>query len=72
MTMKAVMGDKEPIKSIKYMLGCLSMLPPQIEELKKLATHKGALTALSRCLAYAPELKPKEVTGGFPEHKDDA
>ncbi|KAI5006014.1 hypothetical protein ZWY2020_033257 [Hordeum vulgare] len=71
MTMKAVMGDKEPIKSIKYMLGCLSTLPPQIEELKRSSAHKGALTTLSRCLAYAPELKPEEITGGFLELKDD-
>ncbi|XP_044950228.1 uncharacterized protein LOC123399906 [Hordeum vulgare subsp. vulgare] len=35
MTMKAVMGNKEPIKSIKNMLGCLSTLPPQVDELKR-------------------------------------
>ena len=22
-------------------------------------------------MAYAPELKPEEITGGFPEYKDD-
>ena len=53
------------------MLGCLSTLPPQIEELKRSVARKGTLTALSRCLAYALELKPEELTGGFPELKDD-
>ncbi|KAI4976343.1 hypothetical protein ZWY2020_049950 [Hordeum vulgare] len=33
LTMKAVMSTKEPITSIKKMLGCLSTLPPQIGEL---------------------------------------
>ena len=56
--MKAVMGNKEPIKSIKNMLGFLLTLPPQVDELKRSAARKGALTTLSRCLAYAPELKP--------------
>ncbi|KAI4981573.1 hypothetical protein ZWY2020_022065 [Hordeum vulgare] len=71
LTMKAVMGNKEPIKSTKNMLGCLSMLPPQVEELKRSAACKGALTTLSRCLAYASELKPEEVVAGYPELKDD-
>ncbi|KAI4996092.1 hypothetical protein ZWY2020_041190 [Hordeum vulgare] len=31
LTVKAVMGAKEPITSIKKMIGCLSTLPPQIE-----------------------------------------
>ena len=53
------------------MLGCLSTLPPQIEELKRSAARKGALTTLSRCLAYARELKPEEINGGFLELKDD-
>lgn len=66
MTMKAVMGNREPIKSIKHMLACLPTLPPQIEELKRPAACKGALTTLSRCLAYASELKPEEVAAGFP------
>ncbi|KAI5013409.1 hypothetical protein ZWY2020_034521 [Hordeum vulgare] len=52
-------------------VGCLSMLPPQVEELKRSAAHKGAFTTLSRCLAYALELKPEEVAAGYPELKDD-
>ncbi|KAI5020137.1 hypothetical protein ZWY2020_045025 [Hordeum vulgare] len=35
LTVKAVMGAKEPITSIKKMLGCLSTLPPQIGELTR-------------------------------------
>lgn len=71
LTVKAVMGAKETITSIKKMLGCLSTLPPQIGELTRSAARKGVLTTLSRCLAYAPELKPEEVTPGFPQLKDD-
>ncbi|KAI5003145.1 hypothetical protein ZWY2020_030305 [Hordeum vulgare] len=71
LAMKAVMGAKEPIISIKKMLGCLSTLPPQIGELTRSAARKGALTMLSRCLAYAPEIKPEEVATGFPQLKDD-
>ncbi|KAI5020703.1 hypothetical protein ZWY2020_045591 [Hordeum vulgare] len=71
LTMKVVMGAKEPITSIKKMLGCLSTLPPQIDELTRSAARKGVLTTLSRCLAYAPELKPEEVAAGFPQLKDD-
>lgn len=53
------------------MLGCLSTLPPQVDELKRSRARKGALTTLSRCLAYAPELKPEEVATGYPKLKDD-
>ena len=59
LTIKAVMGSKEPVRTIKHMLGFLSTLPPQIEELKRSAARKGVLNTLSRCLAYAPELKPE-------------
>ncbi|KAI4973189.1 hypothetical protein ZWY2020_028897 [Hordeum vulgare] len=71
LTMKAVMGAKEPIISIKKMLGCLSTLPPQIGELTWSAARKRALTTLSQCLAYAPEINPEEVAAGFPQLKDD-
>ena len=71
LTVKAVMGAKEPITSIKKVLGCLSTLPPQIGELTRSAARKGVLTALSRCLAYAPEINPEEVAAGFPQLKDD-
>ncbi|KAI4999527.1 hypothetical protein ZWY2020_004116 [Hordeum vulgare] len=71
LTVKAVMGAKEPITSIKKMLGCLSTLPPQIGELTRSAARKGVLTTLSRCLAYAPEINPEEVAAGFPQLKDD-
>ncbi|KAI5022133.1 hypothetical protein ZWY2020_058863 [Hordeum vulgare] len=71
LTIKALMGNKEPVKSIKSMLGYLSMFPPQVEELKRSAAWKEALNTLSRCLAYAPELKPEEVAAGYAELKDD-
>ena len=35
LTIKAVMGNKGPVMTIKQMLGFLSTLPPQIEELKR-------------------------------------
>ena len=34
-TIKAVMGDKEPVKFIKDVLRRLSTIPKQIEELKR-------------------------------------
>ncbi|KAI5005623.1 hypothetical protein ZWY2020_032866, partial [Hordeum vulgare] len=71
LTVKAVMDAKEPITSIKKVLGCLSTLPPRIGELTRSAARKGVLTALSRCLAYAPEINPEEVAAGFPQLKDD-
>ncbi|KAI4979966.1 hypothetical protein ZWY2020_016719 [Hordeum vulgare] len=71
MAIRAMMGNKEPIKSIKNMLGCLSTLPPQVDKLKRSAARKGALTTLSRCLAYASELKPEEVAAGYLELRDD-
>ena len=71
LTVKAVMGAKEPITSIKKVLGCLSTLPPQIGELTRSAARRGILTALSRCLAYAPEINVEEVAAGFPQLKDD-
>ncbi|KAI4996695.1 hypothetical protein ZWY2020_052037 [Hordeum vulgare] len=71
LTVKAVMGANETITSIKKMLGSLSTLPPQIGELARSAARKGALTTLSRCLAYAPEINLEEVVAGFPQLKDD-
>ncbi|KAI4969612.1 hypothetical protein ZWY2020_000526 [Hordeum vulgare] len=71
LTVKAVIGAKEPITSIKKVLGYLSALPPQIGELTRSAARKGVLTALSRCLAYAPEINLEEVAAGFPQLKDD-
>ncbi|KAI4987348.1 hypothetical protein ZWY2020_020148 [Hordeum vulgare] len=68
---KAVMGSKEAVRTIKHMLGYLSTFPPQIEELKRSAARKGVLNTVSRCLAYAPELKPEEISASYPEMKDD-
>ncbi|KAI4995786.1 hypothetical protein ZWY2020_037874 [Hordeum vulgare] len=71
LTVKAVIGAKEPMTSIKKVLGYLSTLPPQIGELTRSAARKGVLTALSRCLVYAPEINLEEVAAGFPQLKDD-
>ncbi|KAE8769851.1 40S ribosomal protein S20 [Hordeum vulgare] len=70
-TIKAVMGDNDPVKFISDMLTRLSTMPKQIEELKISAARRWAITALSRSLAYAPELNLEELGGGFPEYKDD-
>ncbi|KAI4990147.1 hypothetical protein ZWY2020_038510 [Hordeum vulgare] len=70
-TIMAVMGSKERVRTIKHMLGYLFTLPPQIEELKRSAIRKGVLNTVSRCLSYAPELKPEEIAAGYPELKDD-
>ncbi|KAI4980116.1 hypothetical protein ZWY2020_016869 [Hordeum vulgare] len=55
--------------TIKQMLGFLPTLPPQVEELKISAARMGVLNTLSRCLAYAPELKTEEIVTGYPELK---
>ena len=65
------MGEKGTPKLIKDVLKCLSTIPKQFEELKKSAARKGAIAALSRALAYAPELNPEEMVGGFPQLKAD-
>ena len=49
----------------------LSTLPKQLLELKRSAARQGAMAALSRCLAYAPELTPEEMADGFPAKKVD-
>ena len=49
----------------------LSTLPKQLLELKRSATRQGAMAALSRCLAYAPELTTEEMAAGFPAKKVD-
>ncbi|KAE8804878.1 hypothetical protein D1007_19118 [Hordeum vulgare] len=70
LTIKVFMGNKDPVKFIIDVLRRLSTIPKQIEELKKSTACKGAITALSRALAYAAELNPWEIAGGFPQLKD--
>ena len=67
LSIKAVMGSKGPMMTIKQMLGFLSTLPPQIEELKRSAARTGVLNTLGWCLAYALELKTEEIVAGYPE-----
>ena len=70
-TIKAVMTERGVPKFMKGVLEVLSTIPKQIEELKRSAARKGAMAALSRSLAYAPELNPAEMMDGFPQLKDD-
>jgi hypothetical protein len=58
-------------KHMKGVIELLSTLPKQIGELKKSAARQGAMAALSRCLAFAPELSADEMMDGFPSRKDD-
>ncbi|KAE8798634.1 hypothetical protein D1007_26122 [Hordeum vulgare] len=72
LTIKAVWGgDKDPVKYIKDMLRQLSIIRQHIAEIRKSSARKGVMTAMSRAIAYAPELKPDEKAEGFPEYKDD-
>ena len=71
LAIKVVMGDKQPLRFIKNVLECLSTIPQQIEELKRLAASSGATYSLSRALAYSAELDPTEMAKGFPEFKID-
>jgi hypothetical protein len=56
---------------MKGVIELLSTLPKQVEELRRSAARQGAMAALSRCLAFAPELTAEEMMDGFPSRKDD-
>ena len=68
-TIRAVMTERGVPKFMKGVLEVLSTIPRQIEELKRSAARKGAMAALRRSLAYAPELNPAEMMDGFPQLK---
>ena len=70
-TIRAVFGEKGVPKLIKDVLNYLSIVPRHFKEIKRSAARKGAISALSRALAYASELHPEEMMGGFPQLKDD-
>jgi len=70
-TIRDVFGEKGISKLIKDVLKYLSTVPKHFEEMKRSAARKGAISALSRALAYVPELNPEEMTGGFPQLKAD-
>jgi len=70
-TIKAMVTEKCFPKSIKGVIEMLSTLPKQLLELKRSAARQGAMAALSRCLAYAPELTTEEMADGFPAKKVD-
>jgi hypothetical protein len=70
-TIKAMLTQQSIPKTMKGVIELLSTLPEQIKELRKSAARQGAMAALSRCLAFAPELTSEEMMDGFPSKKDD-
>ena len=70
-TIKAMVSEKCIPNHIKGVIELLSTLPKQLGELKRSAARQGAMAALSRCLAYAPELTTEEMMDGFPSKKVD-
>ena len=70
-TIKAMITEKCMPKNMKGVIEMLSTLPKQVVELKRSAARQGAMAALSRCLAYAPELTTEEMADGFPAKKVD-
>ena len=51
---------------IKDMLDRLSMMPAQIEELKRSAARAGTLLALTRAKGWIADLDPADIAKGFP------
>ena len=49
----------------------LSMLPQQINEIKRLSTRVEAVTSLSWAKAWLPELDPADISIGYPSLKED-
>ena len=49
----------------------LSMLPAQVEELKKSAARTGAINALIRAKAWVPDFDPVKAAQGYPSLKED-
>ena len=58
--------NKLPPTLIKDMLEKLSMMPSQLEVLKKSAARAGALTALTRAKAWISDLDPEDIGNGYP------
>ena len=63
--------NKPPPTLIKETLERLSMLPAQVEVLKRSAARAGALTALTRGKAWVPDLDPVDVGKGYRSLKED-
>ena len=61
-----MIGEKGIPKFMKEVIEILSTIPKQLEELKRSAARKGAMAALSRSLAFAPELTMEDMMDGFP------
>lgn len=67
----AAKNTKAPPQLIVDMLKELSIVPKWFEEWKKAACRHGALTALARAKAYAPELDPAQLVAGYLEFDVD-
>ena len=61
--------DKPAPTLIKDTLTRLSMVPAQLEEVKRSAARAGALVALTRAKAWIADLDPADIAKGFPVHK---
>ena len=56
---------------IKDTLARLSMMPTQIEEVKRSAARAGALLALTRAKAWIADLDPVDIAKGFPSEQEN-
>ena len=60
--------NKPPPTLIKETLEKLSMLPAQLDEIKRSATRSGALTALIQAKAWVPDLDSADIGSGYMIH----
>ena len=63
--------NKPPPTLIKETLEKLSMMPAQLEELKKFAARADALSALTRAKAWISDLDAEDIGNGYPSQKED-
>ena len=63
--------NKPPPTLTKDTLEKLSMMPAQLEDLKKSAARAGALTALTRAKAWISDLDPEDIGNGYHSQKED-
>ena len=56
---------------IKDTLARLSMVPAQLEEVKRSAARAGALLALTRAKAWIADLDPVDLAKGFPSTQEN-
>ena len=63
--------NKPPPTLIKETLEKLSMMPAQLEDLKKSAARVGALTSLTQAKAWISDLDLEDIGNGYPGQKED-